>query len=200
MINDNLLFNNNASKKSFSKGQVLFYEQTAAFYYHQVAEGKVKMICFLEDGKEVIQGIFGSGESFGEPPLMANFPYPARAIALTDCKIWMLPKQNFLHILTEYPALHFKFTEILCQRIENKANLLKTVCIKKPKNRILSFIDFQKDKTLPQKNQGDYFILPHTRQQLADTLSLRVETVIRALKELESEGEIEFASRKVCRR
>ena len=115
------------------KGRSFFYEQTHAFYYYQVAEGKIKMISFLEDGKEVIQGIFERGNSFGEPPLIGEFPYPARAIALTDCAIWMLPKKDFLLLLTTYPTLHLKFTKVLCHRIEHKANLLRTVCIKKPK-------------------------------------------------------------------
>ena len=73
------------------------------------------------------------------------------------------------------------------------------LCIKEPKKRILSFLDFKKDRKLLKRAKEEYFILSMTRQQLADSLSLRVETVIRALKELEKEGEIMFLGRKVCR-
>lgn len=198
MITEHLLTSFQARKKAFEKGQVIFYEQSTPFYYFQVASGKVGMLCFQEDGKSFIQGIFEQGDSFGEPPLIGEFPYPTRAVALKECEVWLLPKQGFLEILKANPGLNLYFTKILCQRIEQKATLLKTLCIKNPRKRILSFLNSKNTGKLLKQTQDGHYILPLTRQQLADSLSLRVETVIRALKDLEREGKIAFLGRKVC--
>ena len=50
-------------------------------FYYQVVEGSVRMANMNDDGKEFIQGIFKQGESFGEPVLFIDMPYPATAIA-----------------------------------------------------------------------------------------------------------------------
>jgi len=71
------LLNAGAFLKKYKKGEVLFQEGTIARYYHQVHLGEIKMNNFNDEGKEYIQGIFTKDKSFGEPPLFANFKYPA---------------------------------------------------------------------------------------------------------------------------
>ena len=42
------------------------------------------------------------------------------------------------------------------------------------------------------------FIVPFTRQQIADMSGLRVETVIRTVKKMEEEGKLRVISRKIA--
>ncbi len=74
---------------------LLIKEGQQALCYFQLAAGEVKMNNFNVDGKEFIQGIFLSGQSFGEPPLFAYVKYPANAEALTDAEILRLDKDTF---------------------------------------------------------------------------------------------------------
>lgn len=199
MISNHQLQSLSTTLKFFKKGTIIFRENQKASYFRQVEEGKVKMVTFTPDGKEVIQSIFQKGESFGEPAMIGGFPYPSRAVALTDCKIWILGKRDFINLLRNNFDLHFKLTQTLCNRMEFKSNLLQSVSIKHPQERILSFIDYLKKRWKNPELKQDYFVVPYTRQQLADSLALRVETVIRAIKELEANKEVKIINRKVCR-
>src|SRR5687767_177532 len=86
---------------SLRKEQVLFHEGDRALDYYQVEEGSVKMYIVSNDGQEFIQGIFAAGESFGEPALIGNFPYPGSVVALEKTKVWKLPSDYFLQMLKE---------------------------------------------------------------------------------------------------
>src|SRR5687767_14431460 len=80
---------------SLRKEQVLFHEGDKALDYFQVEEGSVKMFIASNDGQEFIQGIFTAGESFGEPALIGNFPYPGSVVAIEQTKVWKLPGDYF---------------------------------------------------------------------------------------------------------
>ena len=76
---------------TLKKDQMLFQEGDQATDYLQVESGTIKMFIASEDGQEFIQGLFTAGESFGEPALIARFPYPGSAMAIESSKVWKLP-------------------------------------------------------------------------------------------------------------
>ncbi|WP_324720767.1 Crp/Fnr family transcriptional regulator [Salinimicrobium sp. HB62] len=197
MIDENLLLNHGARKVVFSKGDQLFREGESANNFYQVASGEIKMNNYNEDGKEFIQGIFSIGQSFGEPPLLANVKYPANAEAISDAEVFQLSKDQFLELLSSNPKVHLKITETLAKRLHYKAIMVSEISSQEPEHRILRIIDYLKQIN---KVEGKFtYRLDLTRQQLADLTGLRVETVIRATKSLEKKGEVQIKKRKVFR-
>ncbi len=200
MIDQNILTEVGAVLKKYAKNELLFQEGEIARYYYQVHIGEVKMNNYNDEGKEYIQGIFGSGKSFGEPPLFANFKYPANAEAITDTKVWQLPKDQFLKLLEQHPSIHSKFTSTLALRLYYKAMMVSEISTQEPEHRILRILDYFKNND--QKaitNTSSLYKIKLTRQQLADLTGLRVETVIRTIKKLEQKGELTIKNRKVYR-
>ncbi|MCX2836781.1 Crp/Fnr family transcriptional regulator [Salinimicrobium sp. MT39] len=197
MIDENLLLNYGAKRVPFSKGDQLFREGESALNFYQVASGEIKMNNYNEDGKEFIQGIFSIGQSFGEPPLLANVKYPANAEAISDAEVFQLSKEQFLELLSSNPKVHLKITETLAKRLYYKAIMVSEISSQEPEHRILRIIDYLKQV---DKVDGKFtYRLNLTRQQLADLTGLRVETVIRATKSLEKKGELQIKKRKVYR-
>ncbi len=197
MIDENLLLNHGAKRVAFSKGDQLFREGESALNFYQVASGEIKMNNYNEDGKEFIQGIFSIGQSFGEPPLLANVKYPANAESISDAEVFQLSKEQFLELLSSNPKVHLKITETLAKRLYYKAIMVSEISSQEPEHRILRIIDYLKHV---DKVDGKFtYRLNLTRQQLADLTGLRVETVIRATKSLEKKGELQIKKRKVYR-
>lgn len=197
MIDENLLLNYGAKRVSFSKGDQLFREGESAINFYQVASGEIKMNNYNEDGKEFIQGIFSIGQSFGEPPLLANVKYPANAEAISNAEVFQLSKEQFLDLLSSNPKVHLKITNTLAKRLYYKAIMVSEISSQEPEHRILRIIDYLKHA---DKVEGEFkYRLDLTRQQLADLTGLRVETVIRATKSLEKKGELQIKKRKVFR-
>jgi CRP/FNR family transcriptional regulator, cyclic AMP receptor protein len=178
------------------KDQVLFRDGDKALDYYQVEEGSVKMFIVSNDGQEFIQGIFGSGESFGEPALIGNFPYPGSVVALEKTKLWKLPSDYFLQMLKENFELHLKMDQVLCQRLRYKSMVLSEISSYEPEHRIVTLLKYYKSKNVKIGTNGKT-IVPYTRQQLADMSGLRVETVIRTVKKMEKEGKLSLEGHKI---
>lgn len=183
----------------YKKNDIIIGEGRPALFYFQVSKGIVKMNNYSQDGQEFVQGMFKDGESFGEPPLFSNFPYPANAVAVIDSVVWKLHKENFIRLLKENFDLHLKFCAILSNRLQFKAMIAKEMSSHAPEHRILTLIDYFKEKAV--SNEDQYYEVPFTRQQLADMTGLRVETVIRSIKSLAEKKALKIINRKVfCKR
>lgn len=181
---------------SLRKDQVLFHEGDKATDYFQVEEGSVKMFIASSDGQEFIQGIFTTGESFGEPALIGNFPYPGSVVAIEKSKVWKLPGDYFLQMLRENFDLHLRMDQVLCQRLRYKSMVLSEISSYEPEHRIVSLLKYFKTKNVKPGLTGK-IIVPYTRQQLADMSGLRVETVIRTVKKMEKEGKLALEGHKI---
>jgi CRP/FNR family transcriptional regulator, cyclic AMP receptor protein len=181
---------------SLRKDHVLFHEGSKATDYFQVEEGSVKMFITSNDGQEFIQGIFTAGESFGEPALIGNFPYPGSVVAIEKAKVWKLPGDYFLQMLKENFDLHLKMDQVLCQRLKYKSMVLSEISSYEPEHRIVALLKYYKTKNTKAEPSGK-IIVPYTRQQLADMSGLRVETVIRTVKKMEKEGKLALEGHKI---
>lgn len=198
MIPQEVLQQYNAILKVFEKDSIIFSENETARYYYQIVSGAVKMNNYNDEGKEFIQGIFYKEQSFGEPPLFIDINYPANAVALVETEILLLSKQTFTQLLKEHANIHFNITKNLAKRLYYKAIIASEISSQEPSHRVLRFIDYLKDDV--HKIDGKYtFKVDYTRQQIADILGLRVETVIRVIKNLEKQGELKIDKRKVYR-
>jgi CRP-like cAMP-binding protein len=195
----NLLRQYEASLNRFAKGEHVFHEGRQAFFYFQVEDGLVKM--YNEGAKnDFVQGVFRAGESFGEPPLLDDFPYPASACALTDTKIWVLKKAAFLDLLRQNPDAHLGFTIALARRLRYKALVMRDSTLASPEEALLTLIDYFKQQVPFEKRASGWYEVPFTRQLLADLMGLRVETVIKKVIQLAERGQLELREHKIYRK
>jgi len=193
MFSEALLLDFDATIKVYQKDELIFSQNQQALFFHQIKKGRVKIFNTTADGKEFTQGYFETAQSFGEPPLLGNFPYPANAIATEKTHILKLPKAKLFDLLKANFEAHRKLTEVLSNRLRYKAMIMKEVSVHKPEHRILSLLTHLKQES---GIEGDYLV-KLTRQQIADLTGLRVETVIRAIKVLADQGLLERIDRKV---
>ena len=194
-IDTDLLYTWGAVAKKVPKNSIIFFENDAAISYYQILEGTVKMSYTNEDGKDLTVGIFNEGNSFGEPPLFIGQPYPASAIAQTDCVILKLSKTNFFSFLEENPEMQFKILKLFAWKIYNKIVFSKNIVNQKPEYRIQYFLDnFKKQHNIASSIK---MRIPYTRQEIADFTGLRVETVIRTISLMNKNKKIEIVDHKL---
>lgn len=197
MIDKDILIEFGAHKVTYNKGEVLFNEGDFPKYFYQILSGQIKMNNFNDEGKEFIQGIFSDGNSFGEPPLFINKPYPANAIAITDSIVYTIPKEAFFKLLLANPEINLSISIVLSQRLYYKSIMASEISSQDAEHRIIKLIDYSKESAGLQPEQN--YKVSLTRQQIADLTGLRVETVIRAIKALEKKGLLKITDRKIFR-
>ena len=188
MINIDTLVAWGANYKKVPAGGIIFQEGIHCSFYYQLVSGKVRWVNINDNGKEFIQTIIEPGECFGELPLFDDEPFAATAIADEDSVIIRLHRSVFHQLLKETPELHFAFTRLLTQRLRFKFLILKELANHNPENSISTLFNYfkQSQKNICAKCNR----IKLTRQQIADMTGLRVETVIRTIKNLQSKGQL----------
>jgi CRP-like cAMP-binding protein len=195
MINIGFLMKHGAQLRQYSKGQIIFYEGNEAQYFFVIIKGKVKVININDNSKEFIQGIFYNGQSFGEAPLFSDEQkYSATAIADGDVEIARLEKTAFFKILKNNFELHFEITRVLATKVLFKEMLNREISSHTPEHCLIALFHYLKKE---RKKTGEKFQIDLTRQELANLTGLRVETVIRAVKKLETDGKLKILNRKI---
>lgn len=193
MIDIELLRQYGAVEKQLHQGEMLFQEGDEAVFFYQILRGSIKMSNYNDEGQESLQGIFEANQSFGEPALFGNFPFPANAEALQNTQLICLEKSRLIQLLQDHFDVHFQLLATLSRRLRYKAILSKEIKGNDAANRILSLLQYLKGEA---KIDGPYQV-NITRQVIANLTGLRVETVIRSIKSLEKAGHLQLRDRKI---
>lgn len=195
VINADILIAHGATYKNVETDEIIFQEGTEGHFYYQLVSGSVRWVNISEQGKEFIQEIVRPGDCFGEFPLFDDSLYAASAIANTQSVILRLDKNSFYNLLKSSPDLHFAFNKLLIQRLRFKFLLIKELASSEPEHKILTLFKYFKDSSKNICSDCNQILL--TRQQVANMTGLRVETVIRAIKNLEQKGTVKINRGKV---
>lgn len=194
-IDENMLRSFGGENKIYKAKETVFKEGDHAQYYFQIAQGKIKLNTFDEEGKEFIHNILGKNQSFGDSLLFLEKTYPMNAVCLEPSEIIRVPKAGFLEMITKHPDVSLSMNACLSQRLYFKVVMMQAMASQNPVNRLKGLLDY-----LKSYHDGDCqhcFPVELTRQQIANLVGMRVETVIRSLKKMEKEGEIKIENRKI---
>ncbi|KMQ65245.1 hypothetical protein ACM46_13030 [Chryseobacterium angstadtii] len=194
-IEENFLCSSGGEIKLYKKGELIYREGDHALYYYQIKEGKVKLNNYDEEGKEFIHNIFGPKQSFGDSMLFVDKFYPMNATCISPVEIIRVPKELFLKLIKTHPHLSLEMNACLSQRLYFKAIMLHNMASLNPASRLRGLLDYL--KSYHDDECENCFQVELTRQQMANLIGLRIETVIRTLKKMEKEGNISIRDRKI---
>jgi CRP/FNR family transcriptional regulator, cyclic AMP receptor protein len=194
MIDTELLIARGATYKKLIPGEVLFSEGEQCEYYYQIVRGQIRWVNFNKEGDEYLQTLVEKGESIGELPLFDGDVYAATAISNKASLVLRLPKAAFHQLLIDEPQIHFSFSKLLTQRLRFKFFLMKEIASSNPEkiiSSLLSYLYKKKDHVCSVCSQ-----VMLNRRQIAEMTGLRVETVIRVMRNLNEKGIIQIHNRK----
>ncbi|WP_185146912.1 Crp/Fnr family transcriptional regulator [Chryseobacterium echinoideorum] len=170
--------------KCYQENEIIFNEGGSSKYYFQIKEGAVKICNMFDEGKEFVHGFPFNGHCFGESYLLTDKPYAISAIALTDCTVILLSRQNYLELIDNNPNILINVNQYTADRLHFRYLISSFLAVSDPSVRIKKLLDHLKDYF--GHIEPYTFQVPFTRYQLASLVGLRVETVIRIIKKMEA--------------
>lgn len=182
-INEDLLMSSGAKIVNYAKNQFVFQENTEAIAYFQILTGKVKIVSQKKPGREFIHNISNQGDCLGELFLFLKHQYSVNAIAMEDCRILILQKSDFILMLTDNPSILLNLYKRIAESL-HYTYMMKGFALESPAEKTINLFRYLKISN--DLTDQDEILL--TRQQIASLTGLRVETVIRTIKQLESQG------------
>ena len=127
MIDSLILKQYGAVEKHLQRGEMLFQEGDQAIFFYQILEGRMKMSNYNDEGQETLQGVFEKHQSFGEPALFGDFPFPANAEAIEKTRLICLEKSRLHMLLKDHFDIHYQLLSTLSKRLRYKAILSKEI-------------------------------------------------------------------------
>lgn len=195
MIPEKLLLSYGAEYEKFNRGDIIFSEDETPKYYYQILEGRIKLNHYNEAGKELILAILEPGLSVCELLLFIDKKYPVNSVVLEESIVLRLSKSQFMKMMDDHPNISRDMNKFLSERLYHKFMMLENNSSLHAEVRIKGVLDYHKSFS-PNKSLYSYEV-PMTRQQLASLTGLRVETVIRTIKNLEKQEVLKIINRNI---
>ena len=124
----------------FAPGRIIFSSGDESKSLFLVAEGRVKLSIFTEDGRELSLAHAAPGEVFGEIAALDGRPRTADATALLKTTLLVLPKTDLLRMVDASPKLSRAIINFLCKRLRTTDHKLEAIALHSIEVRLLRFL------------------------------------------------------------
>lgn len=184
--------------KSFEKNQIIFYEGDPGSALYFIKSGQVKISRILENGREIILHILGSGDIFAEVTLFQkNAIYPATAEVIEDAVIGMIRNKNLEKLVLENPQMALEliraFTDKIMTIQERVRHLGANDAVERTIQVLLALSQGHGSKT----QKGIELCVNITRQDLAALVGTTRETISRILSKLNQANVIDISGKSI---
>jgi len=155
-------------------------------YY--INKGKIKVYKIHDFGKELITVLLKDGDFFGYTYVLEEINYKENAQALEDAEIMIIPKDDFITLISGDSQIAKQFIKMITHNVldkeENLLNLAYSSLRKKVAYHLLQVFDKFK-----KQNSNDINL---SRENLAQTAGIATESLIRTLSDFKSEKLIDI--------
>lgn len=109
------------------RGTTVFSKGDPGSSLFAVVEGQVKVISFSAEGKYAVFNVLSAGDIFGEIALLDGGERTADVIAITDCRLLVIERRDFLPLVHSRSDVAQKLIEVLCARLRNTSRQVEEV-------------------------------------------------------------------------
>ncbi len=177
--------------RNYAKKATIYTEGDKPSSVFFVESGEVKAFKFHPDGKELITDLYKKGDFFGFEPILENADYKDSTVALQDCSLVVIPKNDFLTLIHSQRDVAASFISLLSRKIADKESQLLNLAYSSVRQRTAEAL--LKTKMLREGEDKIYI----SREDLSKIVGTATESVIRVLSEFKDEGLIEIESGKI---
>lgn len=117
-------------KRISNPGEEIFAEGDRGDGIYFILEGKVRVITFTSDFKEIVLGELEAGQIFGEMALIDYKPRSASVIPVVPCKLAFMSKEKFDQLIQTKSDLTYRFMSSVCLSIFRHILRLNTLYLK----------------------------------------------------------------------
>jgi CRP/FNR family transcriptional regulator, cyclic AMP receptor protein len=179
-------------ERNYPKGSVILFEDTPGDSLFIVRAGRVKVVLVAEDGREVILGVLGVGDHFGELSLIDDQPRSAHVIAMEDATLLVLRQEDFKKRVEATPAVAWALLTELSRRLRRADGKIGGLVLLDVPGRVAQLLLDAADES-----GGDSIEKPLTHQVIAQMIGASRETVSRTMRDFQDAGLITVHRRRI---
>lgn len=159
--------------------------------------GKVKIISYSEEGRELIHGILKAGEIFGELALSGESRRENFAMVTEDALICQVGVSEFERLLKNSPILNLEVIKLIGFRLKRIRTRLERMWFKSAEERIKSLLAELAEDHGNKTGNGIEIPLRLKHQEIASLAATTRQTTTTILNRLVKQGEIEYDRKRI---
>ena len=178
---------------SYKKGEVIFQEEEICSAIGLIIDGTINIERIYPNGKSIVMSKFKDGDVFGEALLFSKVnKYPATVIALSDCKVLYLTKNEIIKLFSVENKLMENFMMLLREKIIILNNKIRSISLKSVRQKVVDYIlcEYMNEKNEEIK-------LKYSKEEIANDIGIPRPSLSRELIKLRDEGLINFSRNKI---
>lgn len=179
-------------ERSFPRGSVILFENDPGDSLFVVRLGRVKVVLIGEDGREVILGVLGVGQHFGELSLIDEQPRSAHVIAMEDASLIILRRDDFRKRVESSPSVAWSLLTELSRRLRRADDKIGGLVLLDVPGRIARLL-----LDLSEESGTNQIEKSLTHQTIAQMIGASRETVSRVMKDFQDAGWISVERRRI---
>ncbi|WNG32717.1 Crp/Fnr family transcriptional regulator [Archangium violaceum] len=179
-------------QRRYNKGEVIFHQGDVGTALFIVRKGEVAIRLSSSEGKEVILGLLGRGESFGELALLDGEPRSTDAVAREETHLLSLHQEDFRRFLSERPQVAMGLLAVLSRMVRRVTQIVHDSAFLDARARLARvLLDLAERQGQPAPDGG--VVLPKlTQVELANLCGLTRESANKWLRNYTRQGVISY--------
>ena len=182
----------------YGKDEYIYFPDQESTSIYMIANGRVKIGSYLDDGKEIVKAILGKGEVFGELALAGENRRSDFAQAMdADTRICSMDIEDLQEMMKDNQVLALKIFKIIGLRFKKMERKIELLVFKDARTQIIEFLkDLAQERG--QKVGFETMIKNHfTHKDIASLTGTSRQTVTTVLNELRESNVINFDRRRI---
>lgn len=176
--------------KTYPRHTILISEGDRSDALFIILDGKVKVFVGDAQGREVVLGVQGPGEYFGEMTLDAG-PRSASVMTLEKCRLVIVPGDTLGRFVAEHPDFALHLIRTLIHRVRTLTDNVRSLALLDVYGRVARLL-----LELACERDGELVVAQRlTQLDIANRVGASREMVSRILKELVAGGYIRIERR-----
>jgi CRP/FNR family cyclic AMP-dependent transcriptional regulator len=174
-------------RRDAPRGSVIMAEGDRVDSLYIVVSGRLKVMMGEADGKEMILGILGPGEIFGEMGLIDDGPRSASVIAIEPCELLVVTKRLFKKCLVENSEVAMAVLRVVVRRLREADRKMGSLAMLDVYGRVARLL-----LDLSEDVDGQKVVTKRlTKQDIGRMIGASREMVTKVMKDLEMSGYFE---------
>jgi CRP/FNR family transcriptional regulator, cyclic AMP receptor protein len=179
------LLTENCNSNKYKKKQAIYTEGNHPNRLYYVLNGKVKTYKSNDDGKELVTGLYTTGDFLGYIALLEGTAYKDTAEALEEAELAVIPREDFDELINKNAGVANRFIRLLAKNISEKEEHLLGIAYNSLRKKVAeALLLMQKKFSQPQDTD---FVIDINRESLATIAGTATESLIRTLSDFRSE-------------
>lgn len=179
---------------NYRKNHILYREGQRPKEVYYVVSGKIKVYRTHADGKSFITSILGPSDFLGYSAILEESNYKENAQVLEDAQVMVIPREDFTELLTNNMQVSKQFIKLIAKEVAEKEEALVNLAYNSLRKKVAYGISQLLDKFHQQPGNK---VIDLSRENLAHTIGVATESLIRTLADFKEENLIDIQKGKI---